>query len=124
MSDGWIIGPGDMVPSHTPSIPIPAGTTLASDEWTLSDSFWLQLEAMPLLGGIFTAIQAPQNTATAKAANIVIAKTGIPNPSGKDIADFFAQLAAMLATVGTIAAYGAVAVGLYYGYKIVKEIKS
>lgn len=108
---------GDVVPPEQ-------GVGPALPQWTFSDSFWFALENMPIIGPIFKAPQAPQNTATAKAAGLIVEKTGIPNPSTEDIEVFLKEAASTASAVGTVIGYIAVAAGLYYGYKIVKEIKS
>ena len=91
--------------------------------WSFGDSVWLSLENMPLIGSAVRSMRGA-DSATIKAADIYVKSTGIPNPSVADLGKLADQIGGGLQSAANLLTVGLVVGGLYYGYKIIKEIKS
>ncbi len=104
----------DVVPSHIP------GYYPSAQEWTFKDSFLFALENMPLIGGIINSLEGTGNTATVKAANLYVQKTGLPDP---DIDTLVSWVKNFIIVAAVLLAILLVVVGIVYLYKLVKEFK-
>jgi hypothetical protein len=106
-------------PSHTVGVYSSAQLPTA-DEWTFSDSLWLSLENMPLIGDSIKSIRGLPNTATTKLSTLYVKKIGLPNPS---LGDLMAYAKLFLEIGAFLLALILVAVIIFYSYKFVKEFK-
>jgi hypothetical protein len=107
---------GDIVPPEQGQGPLLS--------WSLWDSIWLSLESMPVIGPIVQGAEGPANTAQAKAGKIIVASSGIPPITLEDAKNGIRSLGNGLQEMADILVVGLVVAGMYYGYKIIKEVKS
>jgi len=86
--------------------------------WSFGDSIWFALENLPMIGGAFQSVHGGP-LATMKATQIAVEQTGIPDPSVESLD----KLSGGLQTAANILTGALVVAGLFYGYKIIREIK-